>query len=141
MRILLYIVILALLFVAPVERLDIAKLQPVQTVAIHIADGEVVLRTDTKDEGRAKTLSDAVRDLEENTPGVIYLDTAEYLLITEEAESLTWELERYLRPSVKVSFWDGEGNVEKAAKFLGIRRDLPTLKQWNGSRKKTAEKS
>ena len=134
MRILLYIVILALLFMAPVERLDVARLQPVQTVAVRVTDGQVVLQTDTKDEGQAKTLQDAIDDLEENTPGVIYLDTAQYLLVTEEAVPFTRELESYLRPSVKVSLWDGEGSVEKAAEFLGIRRDLPTLKQWNGSR-------
>ena len=141
MRILLYIVILALLLVAPVERLDVAKLQPVQTVAIHVTGGEVVLQTDTKDKGQAETLQAAIDDLEENTPGVIYLDTAEYLLVTEEAVSYVEELENYLHPSVKVSLWDGEGSVEEAAKFLGVRRDLPTLKQWNKRKWKSVEKS
>lgn len=141
MRILLYIVILTLLFMAPVERLDIAKLQPVQTVAIHVTDGEVILQTDTKDKGQAKTLQAAIDDLEENTPGVIYLDTAEYLLVAEEAVSYMEELENYLHPSVKVSLWDGKGSVEEAAKFLGVRRDLPTLKQWNKRKWKPVEKS
>ncbi len=131
MRILLYIVILALLFLAPVERLDVAKLEPVQTVAICVADGQVVLQTDTKNKGQAKTVQAAIEDLEKNTPGVIYLDTAQYLLITKDAAAYGKEIENYLNPSVKVSLWDGEGSVEAAAKFLGIRRDLPTLRQWN----------
>ena len=141
MRVLLYIVILALLFMAPVERLDVAKLQPVQTVAVCINDGQVVLQTDTKDKGQAEKLQAAIDDLEENTPGVIYLDTAEYLLITEEAVTYMQELGNYLHPSVKVSLWDGKGSVEEAAKFLGVRRDLPTLKQWNKRKWKPVEKS
>lgn len=131
MRMLLYIVILALLFFSPLERLDIAKLEPVQTIAIRIVDGQVVLETDTKNKGQANTMQAAIDDLEENTPGVIYLDTAQYLLITQEAAHYGEELEKYLRPSVKVSIWDGKGSVEKAAEFLEIRSDLPRLRQWN----------
>lgn len=141
MRILLYIVILALLFLAPVERLDVAKLQPVQTVAIHVADGQVVLQTDTRSKGQGETVQAAIDDLEKNTPGVIYLDTAQYLLITQDAALYGKELENHLHPTVKVSLWDGEGSVEKAAKFLGIRRDLPTLRQWNKGKINLVEKS
>lgn len=141
MRILLYIVILALLFLAPLERLDVAKLEPVQTVAIHVDNGQVVLETDTKNKGQAQNLQAAIEDLEKNTPGVIYLDTAQYLLITEDAANYAQEIEKYLRPSVKVSLWDGQGSVEQAAKFLGIRRDLPTLRQLNLGDRKKFEKS
>lgn len=137
MRILLYIVILALLFLAPVQRLDVAKLEPVQTVAIRIVDGQVVLETDTKNKGQGGTVQAAIDDLEENTPGVIYLDTAQYLLITEDAAAHAEELEKHLRPSVKVSLWDGQGSVEQAAEFLEIRPDLLTLRRWN----RAAEKS
>ena len=141
MRILLYIVILALLVFAPVQRLDVAKLEPVQTVALSVADDMVVIETDTKNTGRGKDLPSAIDDLESNTPGVIYLDTAQYLLITEAAQGYARELEAYLRDSLKVSLWDGMGSVENAAKFLGVRSKLPTLKQWNQGAKNAAEKS
>ena len=68
MRILLYIGILALLLLAPVQRLDVAKLEPVQTVAMSVVDGEVVLETDTKNKGQGNTLQAAVKNLKENTP-------------------------------------------------------------------------
>lgn len=131
MRILAYIAILALVFFAPVERLDVAKLEPVQTVAVSVFDGQVVFQTDTKNKGQAENVTAAVDDLERNTPGVIYLDTAEYLLITKEAVTHMNDIEKYLRPSVKVSLWDGKGSVEEAAKFLEIRNDLPSILQWN----------
>ena len=130
MRMLLYIVIVVLLFTAPVQRLDVAKLEPVQTVAVSVENGEVVLQTDTQQKGRAETLQAAINDLEENTPGVIYLDTAQYLLYTQEAAAYAEALATYLHPAVKVSRWDGKGSVEDAAKYLSVRSDLPTVDRW-----------
>ena len=141
MRILLYIVILAAMLFAPVHRLDVSKLEPVQTVAVRISDEEIVIETDTKNKGQGETLASAIADLEKNTPGVIYLDTAQYLMLTTEATQYASELEKYLRRSIKVSLWDGEGSVERAAKFLAIRQDLPALRQWNATNRQVAEKS
>ena len=131
MRVIIYIVILGLLLIAPVERLDVAKLEPVQTVAVDVSDGMVVLMTDTGNMGQGKNIKSAVDDLEEKTPGVIYLDTAQYLLVTEGAKQYTRDLEGYLRSSVKVSLWDGEGDVEQAARFLSDSRNLFSLRRWN----------
>ena len=129
MRILLYIVILALLFLAPLERLDIAHLEPVQTLAINV-DGDIVkLETDTGNKGQGKTISEAVKDMEAQTSGVIYLDTAQYLLVTESAFSVIEEIGQHLHPGTFVCMWDGEGSVAGAAQYLEIRKDLPKLHQ------------
>lgn len=128
MRMLIYICILALLLLAPVERLDVAKLEPVQTVAVSISQQQILIETDTENRGQGSTISEAIADLEENTPGVIYLDTAQYLLLTKEASRYRKDLETYMRPSVRVSLWDGAGDVETAAKYLDVRKDLPKLK-------------
>lgn len=141
MRILLYIGILAALLFAPVQRLDVAHLEPVQTVALSVADDLVVLETDTHHKGTGNDLPTAIEDLEENTPGVIYLDTAQYLLITESAQVYAPQLEQYLHRTVRVSLWDGKGSVENVAKFLEKRDDLPTLRQWNRGMKNPVKKS
>lgn len=133
MRMILYICILALLPLAPVERLDVAKLEPVQTVAVSISQQQIRIETDTKNRGQGPTIRDAIADLEGNTPGVIYLDTAQYLLLTKEAAQYSKELEAYMRPSVRVSLWDGAGDVENAAKFLAVRKDLPRLKDFENA--------
>ena len=129
MRIVLYIVILALLFLAPLERLDIAHLEPVQTLAVRVNDGKVELETDTGNAGQGRTVAEAVKDMKENTSGVIYLDTAQYLLLTEPALSVTEELADYLRPGIYMCMWDGEGSVAGAAQYLEIRKDLPRFRQ------------
>lgn len=135
MRMALYLIILALLFLAPVKRLDVAKLEPVQTVAVDVDGGMVILETDTKNKGQGEDVVSAIADLEEKTPGVIYLDTAQYLLVTERAAAYVKELEKFLNPSVRVSLWDGQGSVENADRFLDVRNDLPKLKHWSKMRR------
>ena len=120
MRMMLYLIILALLFLAPVEQLDVAKLEPVQTVAISVENGKIVLETDTEDKGVGETVEAALQDLEENTSGAIYLDTAQYLLVTEEAEEKVASLRQYLRSGVIVSRWDGEADLQQAARYLSV---------------------
>ncbi len=130
MRTVIYVVVLGLLFLAPVERLDVAKLEPVQTVAIYTDGAEVVLETDTQNMGRGATATEALQDLEENTPGVIYLDTAQYLLVTENAAQHAEQLRGDLKPSVYVSMWDGKGEISDAARYLSVHGKLTKFQDW-----------
>lgn len=134
-RLISYGVILAMLFLAPVERLDVAKLQPVQTVAIYTEPGAVVLETDTHNIGRGASVAEALENLEQVTPGVIYLDTAQYLLVSKDGEGYVDALRDYLHSDVRVSAWDGVGNVEIAARFLSTEKDLPKLRDWQDFQK------
>lgn len=136
MRAILYIIILALLLFAPVESLDVAKLEPVQTVALYTDGSAIVLKTDTDNKGRGVTVDGAYADLEEKTPGVIYLDTAEYLLVTHDAAIHVDVLRKYLHSSVEICFWDGEGSITDAAQYLSVREDLPKLRDWQLPAKK-----
>lgn len=119
MRILLYIVILAAMLFAPVDRLDIAKLEPVEAVAIYMEDGQVALQTDGESMGIGNTAQEALADLKENALAVIYLDTADYLLIGEGAENAAQDLRQYLRESVQIGKYNG-GNVKEEAKYLDV---------------------
>ena len=141
MRVLLYIVILGLLFLAPVQRLDVAELEPVQTVAMDYRRNAVVLETDTGNRGIGKDVESAMKDLREKTPGVIYLDTAEYLLITESAAAFVEDLQDHLSTAVRVSLWDGEGSVKGADKYLSAREDLPKIEDWKNSLKNNEKSS
>lgn len=122
--------LIALLSVAaPVDRLDVANLQPVEAVAIYAENGQVVLETDTGEKGRGDTAMDALTELKQNASAVIYLDTAEYLLIQEGAEAYGEELRPYLKGSVKVGVYK-TGDVKNAAKYLEIHGKLPKLRDW-----------
>lgn len=119
MRILLYIVILGAMLFAPVDRLDIAKLEPVEAVAIYTENGQVVLETDGESVGRGATAREALEDLKKKALSVIYLDTADYLLIGDGAQSAAQELRQYLRKSAQIGSYYG-GSVKDEAKYLDV---------------------
>jgi len=102
---------------APVQRLDVAKLQPVEAVAIYEEQDLIVLETDTESVGKGQTVQQALENLKQNTAAVVYLDTANYLLVTEAAEPYAKELMVYLKPSVRIAKYSG-GNVKEEAKYL-----------------------
>ena len=130
MRKVLYAALLIPLFFVPLKRVNIANLLPVEAVAIYMDEDQVVLETDTGNIGVGATAEMALKNLKENTPAVVYLDTAQYLLIAPEAEDAAKELYSQLKPSAKVCVCEGAGRVKILVKYLEIRKDLPTLKCW-----------
>jgi len=122
MKFILYAVIIALSLFAPVTRLDIAKLSPVEAVAVYKENGQVVLKTDEENEGRGENVHLALADLKEKASVIIYLDTARYLLVGEGAEAEAAALQAYLKESVLVGNYAG-GGVKEEAKYLDVHTD------------------
>ena len=125
----LYIGLLVFALSMQVDRLDVAKLEPVEAVVVYMEDGLVVLETDTEDEGRGTTVAEALADMKKNTPSVIYLDTAEYLLVAQDARGQVQQLREFLKPSVLVETYRG-GSVKKAAQYAQVHGNCQKLKDW-----------
>lgn len=119
MRWIWYVAVLGALLFAPVERLDVAKLAPVEAVAIYINNNEVTLETDTEIVGRGQTTAQALVNLKTAAPAVVYLDTARYLLIGEEAQPQAEELLNYFKTTVKIGQYQG-GIVKDEARYLDV---------------------
>lgn len=117
MKIVLYALIVGLSFLAPVRRLDIAKLEPVEAIALSVEGNMLVLETDGEYTGKGATVAEALQNLRENTPAVIYLDTARYLLMAEDAKAYQEEMAAQLKPSVQIGIYRG-GEVKEEAKYL-----------------------
>ena len=132
MRVTIYIVILALALIAPVDRVDVAQLLPIEAVAVYMEGDTVVLETDTEHTGRGESAAQALQNLKDETPAVVYLDTAEYLLVSENAVAGAEGLREYLKPSVKVSICDAKGAVKNTAQYLRIHGDVIPLEDWSG---------
>ena len=129
-RIILYIGILAALLAAPVERADVGKLRPVQAVYIYKEKDWFVLETDTDDLGIGATAEQALRNLKDTTAGIIYLDTAEYLLLSKDAQEAAEELREELKDSVRLCLMAQKVDMKEAAKYLSAHGDLPKLESW-----------
>ncbi len=129
-RFLLYAAILILLFLIPVGGTDVARLRPVETVMVYAQDGEIVIRTDTKDFGTGKDSLAAFKNLEATTPGIIYLDTADFLLVTEDALDEIDSLRKYLKKDVQLYCFAGDVDPADASRYLSIHGNGPKLKSW-----------
>ncbi len=132
MRIFLSLLVIALALMIPVTPMDVAKLQPVETVAVYVENGRVVLETDTEDRGVGATALDALADMKAKALSVIYLDTAEYLLVQDGAEEQALQLCPLLGDCVKVGKYL-QGEVKQQAAYYEIHGKLPKLKHWEQS--------
>ena len=130
MRRVVYAALLIPLFFVPLNRVNVADLLPIEAVAIYMDGGEVILETDTEHKGYGENAEKALASLKQNTPAVVYLDTAEYLLVSPDAVGQVESLRPHLKPSVKVCVCQAAGRVKDMAKYLEIHKDLPTLKTW-----------
>ena len=116
-----YLALLALILAVPVERADVGKLRPVEVIALAEENGTVTVCTDTGDWGEGASLREAMDNLRDTTPGVVYLDTAEYLLL--ETEVTAWEdLGEMLKESVRVCAAQRGISLEGSGAYLDIHR-------------------
>lgn len=129
-RILLYIVILGAMLFTPVEASDVGKLLPVQVVAVYSEKGHYIMRTDTQDMGVGETVEQALENMKDTAPGIIYLDTAEFLLLEEQTLQAAEELRPMLRDSVRLCLVEGKIDPGETALFLSAHGQLPQLKTW-----------
>lgn len=129
-RCILYILIMAAVLLVPVERTDVAKLRPVETVVLYKVGGSYHIKTDTNDAGEGESVQAAFEDLLLTTPGVIYLDTAQYVLVHEDATEDVEQLRSHLKHSVQLCSFSGELDIEAVSKYLPVHGKLPFLSQW-----------
>lgn len=129
------VVLVAILGWMPFQGTDVARLQPVELISVSREESQILVETDTGDSGRGQTLELALEDLYNSTPGEIFLETAEYLLITPEAQSLLPELTQTLRPSCKVCLREGEADLAEAAAYLSVHEPRLTLQDYRTGEK------
>ena len=81
------IMLLALLAFAalPTSGTELGELHPVSLLMVQTQGKTIQLLTDTQDRGSGETLDGALKNLEDTTPGHLFLDTVEYLILTETA--------------------------------------------------------
>ena len=83
------------------------------------------------DKGIGKTVADALKNLKLATPAVIYLDTAQFLLVGKNADEAVEQLRPFFRKSVEVYSFRGETDLEVVSKYLSVHGNGPKLKDWN----------
>lgn len=129
-RMLIYGLILVLLWFVPVKGEEIADLEPIQAVWLSRNAGEISLKTDTEDAGAGKTVAEALEQMKTQSTGAVYLDTAQFLLVSENALDLVEEIKPMLKGKVLVCRWEG-GDLKAAAKYMESREMGVKLRKWS----------
>lgn len=137
-KIILYIFIMVGTLLLPTQKQDVADLEPIQAVWLRMENEMLVLQTDTEDIGIGHNVAEALADMKLHSPGIVYLDTAEYLLVSQNAMSRISELNGILNKSVRVSLWNGEGDLVEAARYMQSHKTGIELGDW--SKEKGLEK-
>lgn len=134
-RILLYIAALGLLLLGD-RGTDIGRLRPVEVVQLTEVGNILILKTDTGDWGWGLTVEEAIEKLKETTPGQIYLDTADFLLLGEKTEEYLPQLQNLLKKRTKMAYGVNALDLRDAAAYLRVHSPSETI----GSGLRPAEK-
>lgn len=119
MRKWIFLLLAMLAFTAlPSPGTELGELHPVSLLVVRAQEKNIRLETDTMDVGEGETLDAALQNLEDTTPGHLFLDTVEYLILTEQTRFLIPQLKQLLRPGVTVCVTESEVNPETAPEFL-----------------------
>lgn len=116
----LWFLIPAVLLLGRVEHTgtDISRLDPVELVRVSVRENVVTIETDTGAMGTGADLGEAVTELHAASPKSVFLDTAQYLLVTGEGEAYLPQLYDLLRPACYVCVGQGDMDLKEVADYL-----------------------
>lgn len=106
------------LLLLPQRGAEVGKLLPVETLLIEKQAGQYRVSADTGSAGRGDSLEKAVDALRAEAPGILFLDTADYVLLTGEAEDSMEKLQDYVRPGTRVYKLEGTAELSEIGPFL-----------------------
>ena len=129
-RIIAYVLIGIITLLIPVDRVDIGTLEPIQAVWLSTENGRIILITDTDDRGEGKTVKEALEKMKRSSTGNVYLDTAEFLLVSENAQAEIVSIKPYLKPSVRVCLFAGQMKLTDAAAYMDAHSVGLSLREW-----------
>lgn len=126
------VAVLALLL-APAPRTDVGELLPVELLYLYMEEGSLCVETDTGNFGAGPDLDAALADLKATASGTVFLDTADYLVITGQTMAQLPQLWELLRPATQVCL--GVGADAGAAEFLAAHKPGVTLNDIRSGRR------
>ena len=130
-----YLILIIGALMIPAEKTDIGNMKPVELVQLERNGDRVMIRTDVEDKGQGQDVSEALENLNRMSNGIIYLDTADYLLVDMDAAADVVELAGVLKASTRVCWAEKKIDPEKAAAFLRIHQPQTQFKDWNTENK------
>lgn len=127
MRRLLYIIVLAALLAVPVHPTDVGNMLPVELVMVYAKGSGVEIRTDTGNRGVGRSLQEAAADLKESASEELFLDTADYLILSGNGVPPD-QLKGIFKDRIYVCRGSRDIDLSKAARYLSEHTPKHRLK-------------
>ena len=112
------VVLVSVTGLLPFAGTDIAKLHPVEVLIVSKNEDDLLLQTDSGMVGTGNNVEEALESLRLSSAGNIFLDTANYLIISPDIAKEITSLSDYLRPACQVYHLEGKGKVAEIGKYL-----------------------
>lgn len=123
------LLVLVLLLFPSREAAEVGRLEPVQLLYLYREGDRLILAGDTGSRGEGATLAEAVKDLKQTAPGTLFLETADFLVVTGDTETLLPEMGIWLRPSAEAVVTEDPLDPGMAAEYLSAHPPEMTLHQ------------
>lgn len=119
----------------PFKGTDVAMLEPAEILYVAFEDG-VLVETERGWYGKGATVEEAVQDLKTTSPGQVFLQTVDYLLVQQDSRFLLPDLYPYLRTGCMLCITEEKPDLQKAGQYLRAHRPAFTLLDvWTGNEK------
>ena len=134
-RRIIYLVLIAAVLFAPVDRVNINLLHPIELVYVYKEKNQVMIKTDGADAGEGNSLQEAVANMVAMSSGIVYLDTVKYLLVDKELQASIGEMKTLVNGNARLCLIDGNLEIMDILLYIRTRKNLPRLEQWKQGEK------
>ena len=110
--------------------MDVGMLKPVQIVVVKKVGENILVQTDTEDQGIGKDLPAAVETMKASASGEIFLETADHLLVEPACMDVLADAIQLLRPACTLCLIEGEPNMDTLGDFLKLHAPQVTLTEY-----------
>ena len=119
----------------PFDGTDVGKLYPVEVLIVTTTPGMITIETADGLYGTGDTVASAIENLKSTSSGIVFMDTANYLLLNNDNEELLDSLYAYVRPACQVFRFDGSGEWKGVAKYLESHSSSVTVLSYRQGKK------
>jgi hypothetical protein len=128
-KIWIYVILIAGAIAVREKSVKLGEMKPVEVVYLHERLGRITVETDTGDKGEGESVKDAIKNLEDTTAGELLLDTADYLIVTENLKRELEAIKPYLKNDTMVCSVKGVVKMNLAAEYLNAHKPNAMLKK------------
>ena len=119
----------------PFQGTDVATLEPAEALYVYYNKEMICIETDGGWFGKGETVDEAVADLKESSPGQVFLQTVDFLLLRKGSEGLIPMLYSHLRSGCSVCSVEEKPDLEKASAYLRTHRPGMTIQHYRAGKK------